>query len=178
MFQSSYGVEISDTELSELIWKFRRINQHQFKLYPQVKEVLNELSQKYIIASASIAQASYTRIELQELGIEQYFQHLVFSSEIGFKKPSTFFYRKALEIVQLEPEECIMIGNDLYDDIYGAKRMGIHAIFVDNPITPQEQINVQPDAAISIQDFALIPLKIQEIERREELYEHINSKNS
>lgn len=53
---------------------------------------------------------------------------LLTSEEIGIEKPSPIIYQKALSILGIKPEEAVMIGDSLIDDVEGAKRSGIRAI--------------------------------------------------
>lgn len=50
------------------------------------------------------------------------------SEELGVEKPASAIYRKALSILGVAPQETIMIGDSLEDDVYGALRSGIRAI--------------------------------------------------
>ena len=53
---------------------------------------------------------------------------LVTSEEIGIEKPQPYIFRRAMELVDGKPEKCLMIGDNLKDDIGGAMNLGIHAI--------------------------------------------------
>ena len=53
-------------------------------------------------------------------------------------KPRRFGYRKAMEIMGTKPEETISIGDQIFTDIWGARRMGIHAVLVA-PMEPKEE---------------------------------------
>ncbi|MBQ7535560.1 MAG: YqeG family HAD IIIA-type phosphatase [Stomatobaculum sp.] len=53
-------------------------------------------------------------------------------------KPRRFGYRKAMQIMGTKPEETISIGDQIYTDIWGARRIGIHGILVA-PIDPKEE---------------------------------------
>ena len=45
-------------------------------------------------------------------------------------KPNTLFFKQALDDLELSPKEVLMIGDDLYNDIYGAQRLKIEGILV------------------------------------------------
>lgn len=49
-------------------------------------------------------------------------------------KPKKKGYRKALTTLQAKPEDCLMVGDQIFTDILGATRMGIPSILVE-PIT-------------------------------------------
>jgi HAD superfamily phosphatase (TIGR01668 family) len=56
-------------------------------------------------------------------------------------KPSTKSYRKAMELLGTDTGNTIFIGDQLFTDIYGAKRAGIRNILV-KPIDSKEEIQI------------------------------------
>ena len=56
-------------------------------------------------------------------------------------KPSTKNYRKAMEIMGTDLAHTIFIGDQLFTDVYGAKRPGMRNILV-KPIHPKEEIQI------------------------------------
>ena len=56
-------------------------------------------------------------------------------------KPSTKNYKKGMEIMGTTIENTIFIGDQLFTDVYGAKRAGIRNILV-KPIHPKEEIQI------------------------------------
>lgn len=56
-------------------------------------------------------------------------------------KPSTRNYRKAMEIMKTDMDTTIFIGDQLFTDVWGAKRTGIKSILV-KPIHPKEEIQI------------------------------------
>lgn len=56
-------------------------------------------------------------------------------------KPSVRNYRKAMELLGTNTGNTIFIGDQLFTDIYGAKRAGIRNILV-KPIDPREEIQI------------------------------------
>jgi len=51
-------------------------------------------------------------------------------------KPAVKNYKKACQVIQTEPDRTIFVGDQLFTDIYGAKRAGIRTILV-KPIHPK-----------------------------------------
>lgn len=56
-------------------------------------------------------------------------------------KPSTKNYIKAMEIMGTNKSNTVFIGDQLFTDVYGAKRTGIRNILV-RPIHPKEEIQI------------------------------------
>ena len=56
-------------------------------------------------------------------------------------KPSTKNYVKAMEIMGTGTADTVFIGDQLFTDVWGAKRAGIPSILV-KPIHPKEEIQI------------------------------------
>lgn len=56
-------------------------------------------------------------------------------------KPSTKNYRRAMELMHTDLSDTIFVGDQLFTDIYGAKRTGIRTVLV-SPIHPKEEIQI------------------------------------
>lgn len=56
-------------------------------------------------------------------------------------KPSRKGYEKAMKILNTNKDNTIFIGDQLFTDVYGAKRTGIRNILV-KPIHPKEEIQI------------------------------------
>ena len=56
-------------------------------------------------------------------------------------KPSTKNYKKAMEIMGTDKTNSVFIGDQLFTDVWRAKRTGIHNILV-KPIHPKEEIQI------------------------------------
>lgn len=55
----------------------------------------------------------------------------VISSEAGWRKPHRRFYARLQEFCGCRPEEILMVGDDLENDVSGARRAGLRAVHVD-----------------------------------------------
>lgn len=70
-----------------------------------------------------------------------------FADEVGsaylYKagKPLKKGYFKAMEITGTTPADTLFIGDQLFTDVWGAKRCGIHCILT-KPIDPKEEIQI------------------------------------
>ena len=50
--------------------------------------------------------------------------------------------------MDMEPEEVIFIGNDLYRDVYGANEMGIKSVFFKSNQGDHTYLSAKPDRTI------------------------------
>lgn len=56
-------------------------------------------------------------------------------------KPSTKNYLKAMEIMKSSCKDTLFVGDQLFTDVWGAKKAGIHTILV-KPIDKKEEIQI------------------------------------
>jgi hypothetical protein len=56
-------------------------------------------------------------------------------------KPAGKNYKKAMELMGTKPETTLFVGDQLFTDVWGAKRLGIYNILV-NPIDKKEEIQI------------------------------------
>lgn len=70
-----------------------------------------------------------------------------FNSRIGTRyiykagKPGLKNYYKAMDMMGTTPENTLFVGDQLFTDVWGAKRAGIYSILV-KPIHPKEEIQI------------------------------------
>ena len=67
---------------------------------------------------------------MEERGIRKYFDILILSAEEGVAKPDPEIFRRALERAGCEPDEAVMIGDRLDNDIIPAAKLGMKTVWV------------------------------------------------
>jgi putative hydrolase of the HAD superfamily len=65
---------------------------------------------------------------LHNLSLDQYFDVIVTSVDVGYEKPHEEIFRVALQELGLQPSEVVMVGDRIEKDVVGANRMGIASI--------------------------------------------------
>ena len=99
------------------------------KLRPGVKEVLEELAERYVLALAG-NQPARIKGYLKETGILDLFDWKLVSEEMGLSKPDPLFFRMILDGLSLSPQEAVMVGDRLDHDVLPATLLGIHTVRV------------------------------------------------
>ena len=56
-------------------------------------------------------------------------------------KPSRKNYNRAFKLMNTEKENTLFVGDQLFTDVYGANRVGMHTILT-KPINPKEEIQI------------------------------------
>lgn len=77
----------------------------------------------------------------QELRVKPFAEQVNSKYVFDAHKPSTKNYKKAMELMKTEEETTIFVGDQLFTDVWGAKRTGIKSILV-KPIHPKEEIQI------------------------------------
>jgi HAD superfamily hydrolase (TIGR01509 family) len=76
----------------------------------------------------------------------------VYTSEIAHTKPHPEAFRSAMAAVDVtDPTRCVFVGDRPYDDISGARAIGMRAVLIPHseiPISQQVPVDVAPDAVI------------------------------
>ena len=108
-------------------------------LYPQTKEILEQLGQEYelgIIAN----QLPGLEERLKDFGILDYFSTIFSSAEFGLAKPDPAIFSLALQKTNCLPQQAIMIGDRLDNDIVPAKRIGMKTIWIKQGFSRLAQV--------------------------------------
>lgn len=71
----------------------------------------------------------FQRRKLARFGLEPYFDLILIEGELGFGKPDSRVFEKALKFFQSPPEKALMVGDNLLADIAGAQSVGIPAVW-------------------------------------------------
>ncbi|MGV8118478.1 MAG: HAD family hydrolase [Candidatus Xenobiia bacterium LiM19] len=141
---------------------YRGVSRERLRIYPDVKEVLDEMQHRYILGIVTDAQSAYAIPELQAVGIAEYFDTIVVSGDFGYRKPDPRLYRTALENLELVPEHTVFVGNDMYHDVYGAQQVGMKAVLFMTEYGDKEREGVKADYVI--RRFSELPKAIRFLE--------------
>lgn len=98
-------------------------------LYDDAVKCLEILSVRYnigIIANQSLG----TRERLEQHGVLQYIDLVIASAEEGVAKPDKKIFEIALQRSNCKPENAVMIGDRIDNDIIPAKLLGMHTIWI------------------------------------------------
>lgn len=130
-----------------------------WRCYPDVAETLSHLRD---VAGARLALASNFDSRLLEIWRNlpelEPIEHCAVSSQIGYRKPSAHFYARLAEMVGASPENILMVGDDILNDIDGARLAGLRTVHLHRMM---EEGGAQSNAAadVAVDSLArLIPL--------------------
>lgn len=69
---------------------------------------------------------------LEKAGVRAYFEHLVWSSELGCIKPARRLFEHALGLFKVSPSRVLFVGDNPQRDIVAAKNLDLAAVWVRN----------------------------------------------
>ncbi|MDD4331488.1 MAG: HAD family hydrolase [Methanosarcinaceae archaeon] len=124
---------INDTILgSETARVFRAASLRKLRPFPQSIKLIEHCINipKCIISNG---QRVFSELELRFLGLHDYFDFVIFSSDRGYKKPDLRLFMLALERLGLEyePKSVLSIGDSYENEINPAKKIGMCAMHIE-----------------------------------------------
>ncbi len=83
--------------------------------------------------------------------LRPHFDFVLTSAACFYRKPHPRAFEIALARWNIPPEEAVMVGDSLQADIFGAKNLGMKAIWITRraQFTADEEQRIQPDFSLS-----------------------------
>ena len=130
---SKMKINPSDEDFEEIERLWHKPFLESAALLPDVRDVLSRVKERKIkmgVISNTIWPARLLADELQRLAILDYFEVLVLSSETSIRKPSPFIFEAACKKIAIPSSDCLMVGDAVKEDIYGALSAGMKAVLL------------------------------------------------
>jgi putative hydrolase of the HAD superfamily len=116
--------------LSAGVVAYRRAREAALVPYPHVNLTLVALLKRGIrLAVVSDAPGREAWLRLCYLNFHHLFDHVITFEDTGERKPSPGPFRRALELLHVQPTETIMVGDWAERDVVGAANLGITTAF-------------------------------------------------
>lgn len=118
---------------------------------PAVFEALRARNLKVgVLSNTTWPQDEHARIFTRDQ-VDHLIDGAVYSSEIPWAKPHPEAFRAALDAVGVaDPGRAVYVGDRLFEDVFGANRVGMRAVHIPLSTIPSHQLGVDgtPDATI------------------------------
>ena len=112
---------------------------------PETAEVLGALSSRgHVLGIASNFDHRLHGL-LQQLPALRPVQHLVISSEVGWRKPAREFFTEMCRQARAPGEQILYVGDDPINDYDGARAAGLQAVLLD----PHHRASIPPPARLA-----------------------------
>lgn len=140
-----YG--IGDPKFIEEISKFY-LNAAPIKssLVLHAKEILLYLYPNYQLNIISNGFYDVQLTKIKNSGISPYIFKVFTSDRIGYSKPKAGIFEYAISSVNAKKKDCLMVGDDMLNDVQGAKNAGVDQVYF-NP--EKREISIQPTYEIN-----------------------------
>lgn len=126
------GISDMDQWVTDTARFFRILSRFRYGLYPGTLPALTELKERgrgiYLLSNA---QRVFTEPEMKVKGIWDIFDGIFISSDRRIRKPDPAFMKDLLAAYDLDPKECVMIGNEYGSDMRIAAECGVDGIFLN-----------------------------------------------
>jgi putative hydrolase of the HAD superfamily len=119
---------------------------------PDVPELLSRLRDRGIrigVLSNTMWPRTWHEDVFRRDGVLDLIDGAVYSSEIDWNKPHPLAFEAAMAAIDVtDPANCVFVGDRPYDDVFGAKSVGMRAVLIPNSDVPSYEA-VVPDAVVS-----------------------------
>ena len=124
------GFALPDDLLHDILDAEQRCWDRAVRLDPDALQVLAWLRTHGIkrgICSNAPFPPAMMRRQVETNGIAEMVDAIVFSSEVGKRKPSPEIYRAALDAIAVEPQHVLFVGDRVREDYEGPRSLGMRA---------------------------------------------------
>ena len=148
---SGIGFDLPDDIIEHIVALDHSAYSNSITVEPEILAALDELRRaRYrmgLVSNISL-RPDLMRADLERMGLAKYLDAMVFSSEVGLRKPDSRIFQEALDRLGVEPQETVFVGDRLYDDVSGAQAVGMRAVLT-RQFRQEDDPDYAPDAVIS-----------------------------
>jgi putative hydrolase of the HAD superfamily len=142
-----YDVEASSPPIVEAVEAY--FKPWKLAVYEDAGRAVERLRSAYRFGLISnFTDTLFLRSSLHRLGLEDYFEFVLVSEEVGWRKPHPLIFNRFLDLMGVEASETLFVGDDLRCDIFGAKNVGMKTAWIVRGLNREadEEVNaIQPD---------------------------------
>ncbi len=125
-------LDIYSSELDQQILEIYKTVTGYMVPYPDALQALTSLKGrvKLALVTNGIVQAQVNKVRL--LGIQPHFDYICYARELGTEneKPNSAPFLKVLEVLKIEPDHLVSLGDNPKTDIEGTKKLGIYTVLI------------------------------------------------
>lgn len=123
---------VSEELLEEATQYMKKLHRELSHMMPGVDLLIKSLSSKGIkLGLVTNTFEGHADQILKELDLHQYFQVIVEGKDVEVYKPHRAPFEFALESLGVTPEKSVMVGDEFFNDMVGAKRIGMNTVWIN-----------------------------------------------
>ena len=112
---------IDNADLADRIGEaYIKTSPYQKNLLPGTIEILDYLSDKYVLHILTNGFLEIQHVKMKNTGISQYFETVTCSEELGINKPNIEIFKFKEHKINISADKILMIGDSLEADVYGS----------------------------------------------------------
>jgi len=114
-----------------------------------VPSILRRLKSRHKLGIVSnFSDSSTVWKTLRRFNIEGFFDAVVVSIDVGWRKPCPRIFQTALKTLRVPASESLFVGDELDHDIEGANKVGMPTVWLKKASTQRSKLRVKPDKTI------------------------------
>ncbi|KAK8593611.1 hypothetical protein V6N13_042820 [Hibiscus sabdariffa] len=117
----------SDSQYFEDLYNYYTTDKAWHLCDPEAEKVFKALRKAGVKVAVVSNFDTRLRPVLRALNCEHWFDAVAVSAEVGAEKPSPTIFLKACELLEVQPEDALHVGDDRRNDIWGARDAGCDA---------------------------------------------------
>ncbi len=142
------GLDVDDDELDRFLVAEHRAWEPARRLSGTAHGLLDTLHERGLklgLVSNAMDPPWLLHRDLQEQGIAERLDAVVFSSEVGIRKPGEAIFRRALDELGVAAERSLFVGDRLRQDVAGAAALGMRTVQAMWYRVEEDEDGVEPD---------------------------------
>ena len=158
-FLKENGFLLNETDIESIA---RDCDQFARTTIEKAAPALASLASEYPIVMVSNFYGNIKQV-LADFGIDKYFQAVVESAVVGFRKPDPQIYQLGIDLLGFEPGACVVVGDSYSKDIIPAAQLGCKSVWLNVKGWEDAGENGVSVADIEITDFTQITETIKNL---------------
>lgn len=131
----------------------QRVAQEMDRLFDDVTEFLAALRCSQLpVALVTNSSSRSQRARLAAIGLDEAFDHVVISGELGVAKPDAAIFLEALDRLGVAASEAWHVGDSLSTDVAGAAAAGLRSVWLNRSRRPIDPGGPTPSLHVSTLD--------------------------
>ncbi|MFH1487688.1 MAG: HAD family hydrolase [Pseudomonadota bacterium] len=119
-----------DPRIGEAVERYFSAFYDHVHLIPGTEAMLGTLKEDYALGLLSnFTHGPAAREILRRTGLNAWFETILISGELGYRKPHPLVFQKLAEQLGVREEQMIYIGDDPDPDVHGAQRAGLQPVW-------------------------------------------------
>ncbi len=158
-----FGVEVDDDALDRFLAAEHAAWEPARQMGAQTHALLDSLRDRGLatgLVSNAFDPGWLLHGDLERMGLAERLDAAVFSSEIGKRKPHPAIFEAVLSRLEVAPEEALFVGDRRYEDVRGAKELGMTTVLALWFRADDDERGLEPDFE------AFTPMDVLNVVRR------------